>query len=79
MAEQLPSDKPKIIFTVELEGPRPNIHVVESVYKGPVLNLIYLDGFGSKLSFGPGKAKMLLHCIPEIRAFYDKTKDKLAD
>lgn len=68
----------KIVHTVELAAPRPNILAHEGTYNGkPTLNLIFLDAPGRPLSFGAGKAKMLLHCIPEIKAFYEKHKGQL--
>lgn len=78
MAETNPSsEKPKIIHTVELNEPRPNILVSPGEYKGnPMLHLVFLDG-NAKLSFGPGKARMILHSLPEIVAFYNMHKGRL--
>lgn len=75
MEKQTPE---KIVHVVELDGPRPNIHVVEGTFKNrPMLNLIYLDGYGKPFSFGAGKAKMLLHAIKEVEAFYNQYKGQL--
>ena len=63
----------KIVHTVELDGPKPDIVCKLDTYKGkPTINVIYIGGsFVSNVKMGPGKAKMILHSIPEIKAFYD--------
>ncbi len=71
-------EKSKIVHTVELDGPRPNIHVAESEFKGrPTINLIFLDGYARPQSMGVGKVKQILHCLPELKAFYEKHKHRL--
>lgn len=70
--------KPSIIHTIELFEQKPNLHIVEGTFKGnPMINILFLDSMGKPFSFGTGKAKMVLFALPEIKAFYEKHKDKL--
>lgn len=70
----------KIVHTVELDGPRPNIIAHEGTFKNkPMLNLIYLDGYSKPTNMGIGKIKMILHSLPELKAFYEKYKGQLVD
>ena len=70
----------KIVHTVELHEEKPQLIIQEGTFKNkPMLHIVFLGGMGKPLSFGVGKAKMILHSLPEIVAFYDKNKSALGD
>ena len=66
----------KIVHNVELDGPKPEIIIQETMSqngKSPMIQMVYIGGsYPTVLKFGAGKAKMILHCIPEIEAFFVK-------
>jgi hypothetical protein len=75
----MPEDN-KIVHTVTLNGPKPQLLIQEGEFKSkPMLHIVFLGGMGKPLSFGVGKAKMILHSLPEIQAFYDKHQATLKD
>jgi len=69
-----------IVHTVVLKGPKPQLMIQEGEFKGkPMIHIVFLGGMGKPLSFGTGKAKMILHALPEIVAFYNKNAGRLID
>lgn len=65
----------EIVHTVELKGPKPEIIVNETKSRrgAPMLQLVFIGGqYPTVLKFGAGKAKMILHSIPEIKKFFDQ-------
>lgn len=64
-----------IVHTIELQGPKPELIIQESSSPNgkPMLQMVYIGGsYPTVLKFGVGKAKMILHALPEIKAFFDK-------
>ncbi len=75
------ADEQKIVHTIELDGPKPELIIqgAKSTKGSPMLQIVYIGQgtYPTVLKFGAGKAKMILHALPEIEKFYQENGSHL--
>ena len=73
-------EQQEIVHTVKLDGPKPEIMTQEGTFQNgrPCLTMVFIGGgYPTTLKVGVGKAKMILHSIPEVEDFFNRHKQSL--